>query len=656
MFKFMRKMSPNFTREKSFCIKRMAPGWFLLTVLYPALASAQVSELWVARYHGSVDGSNDAAVAMALDKAGNVYITGQSSGAGTGIDYATVAYDPKGNQLWVARYNGPANGDDSARGVAVDSKTGHVYVTGSSEAQFATVAYDLKGNQLWVARLTAEGYGASAIAIDSNIGNVYVTGAETTAAYDSNGNQLWVATDQQPDPHHHFVFFTAIAVDTKSRVYVTGSISIFGGYETHFRTVSYDQTGTHLWADQPIFGFRFGGANAIALGNAANVYIVGSIVDDASGRSLYVTLGYGDQPIFGATYPPVLAGHDVANAVAVDSNTGNVYVTGQSSGDYATVAYNAAAGGRPLWVARYYVAGASSGANAIAVDSATGNVYVAGTSQGNYAMVVYDSGGHELSVAQHSTFLPSRVAVDSNTGNVIVTGKSQGSSGGNDFTTIAYSRDTTPPVTTASASPGPNGNGWNKTNVTVTLNSVDDSGGSGVKQIQYELTGAQSVDMQTVPGSAASVTLSAEGMTTLNYFGTDKAGNAEQSKALTVQIDKTPPVVSGLPASGCTLWPPNNQMVQVATIAAADALSGLAPGSFQLTGSSNEPSDPNNPDVVITSNGSGGYVVQLRAARLGSGTGRIYTMNATAMDLAGNTVTSTATCTLPRDHSTAVAH
>src|SRR5207249_7549980 len=193
-------------------------------------------------------------------------------------------------------------------------------------------------------------------------------------------------------------------------------------------------------------------------------------------------------------------------------------------------------------------------------------------------------------------------------------------------------------------------------NVTVTLNSVDDSGGSGVKQIQYELTGAQSVDMQTVPGSAASVTLSAEGMTTLNYFGTDNAGNAEQSKALTVQIDKTPPVVSGMPASGCTLWPPNNQMVQVATITAADALSGLAPGSFQLSGSSNEPSDPSKPDVVITSNGSGGYAVQLRAARLGSGTGRIYTLNATATDLSGNTVTSTATCSVPRDASAAKAH
>src|SRR5437773_10183156 len=104
MFKFMRKMSPNFTREKSFCIKRMAPGWFLLSVLYPALASAQVSELWVARYHGSVGGSNDAAVAMALYKAGNVYITGQRSCAGSGVDYATVAYEPKGNELGVAAF------------------------------------------------------------------------------------------------------------------------------------------------------------------------------------------------------------------------------------------------------------------------------------------------------------------------------------------------------------------------------------------------------------------------------------------------------------------------------------------------------------------------------------------------------------------------
>jgi hypothetical protein len=222
---------------------------------------------------------------------------------------------------------------------------------------------------------------------------------------------------------------------------------------------------------------------------------------------------------------------------------------------------------------------------------------------------------------------------------------------GNSHGFIRYSSDTIPPVTTATTSPGPNSNGWNNTDVTVTLTSTDNEpGGTGVKQIQYGLTSAQPLDAQTVVGTTASVTISADGLTTLTYFGTDNAGNVEQAKTLTVQIDKTPPVISGMPAPGCALWPPNHKLVALTTVAAADALSGVAPGSFQVTGSSNEPSDPNNPDVVIAPNGSGGYAVQLRAERLGSGTGRTYTLNATATDLAGNTATATAECNVPRQN------
>ena len=51
-------------------------------------------------------------------------------------------------ERWVARYNGPANGDDSARAIVLDA-AGNVYVTGRScnmrtedcSADFATVMY-----------------------------------------------------------------------------------------------------------------------------------------------------------------------------------------------------------------------------------------------------------------------------------------------------------------------------------------------------------------------------------------------------------------------------------------------------------------------------------------------------------------------------------
>lgn len=208
--------------------------------------------------------------------------------------------------------------------------------------------------------------------------------------------------------------------------------------------------------------------------------------------------------------------------------------------------------------------------------------------------------------------------------------------------------DSIPPLTMANPTPGPNGSGWNTTSVTINLNATDNPGGSGVKQIELALGGAQNTGWQVRPGNT-SVTISAEGTTVLSYGATDYAGNRETTKTLSVNIDNTPPVISGMPAPGCVLWRPNGRMVQVATIKAADALSGLTPGSFKVTGTSNEPSDPSNPDIVITPNGSGGYVVQLRADRLATGTGRTYTLNATAGDLAGNIATATATCTVPHD-------
>jgi hypothetical protein len=214
-----------------------------------------------------------------------------------------------------------------------------------------------------------------------------------------------------------------------------------------------------------------------------------------------------------------------------------------------------------------------------------------------------------------------------------------------------YTTDINPPVTTASLAPLPNSNGWNTKDVAVTLNAVDNPGGTGVKQIQYFLSGAQTLGPQVVPGSTAAVAISAQGATNLTYFATDYVGNVEQAKTLTVKIDKTPPLISGMPTTGCTLWPPDHKLVQVAVVTASDVASGLAPGSVTVKGTSNEPMDLTDPAIVITPNSSGGFVVQLQADRLGSGNGRVYTVTASASDLAGNTTNLTATCTVPHDQS-----
>lgn len=202
------------------------------------------------------------------------------------------------------------------------------------------------------------------------------------------------------------------------------------------------------------------------------------------------------------------------------------------------------------------------------------------------------------------------------------------------------------PLTVATLSVPPNARGWNNTSVTVSLVATDDAVGSGIKQINFSTVGAQT-GTDVIPGGSASVTIAAEGTTTLTYFATDNAGNAETPKTLILKIDKTPPMITGLPASGCALWPPNHKLVRVATVSGNDALSGLA--SLGVSGASTEPASPGQSDVVTTGPALGPIAIQLRAERLGTGNGRVYTLTATAQDVAGNTTTATATCVVPHD-------
>ena len=255
-----------------------------------------------------------------------------------------------------------------------------------------------------------------------------------------------------------------------------------------------------------------------------------------------------------------------------------------------------------------------------------------------------DGGGSTTMALQDPvTLVRSVVNVSSEAGNVP---RSEGSS-------FAVYSDAELPVTAATVSPAANEHGWNNTPVTVALDATDLATGlSGtfpgwVDQLEYFLSGAQPGDTQVVSGSSTSFGVSTQGVTHVTFFATDAADNTEAAQTIDVSLDFDPPVINGLPGDGCTLWPPNHKLQQVATVTATDAVSGVA--SLVVTGTSTEPAVPGESDIAVTPDGSGGQVVALRAERLGTGPGRFYTLTATATDVAGNVATVTATCGVPHD-------
>jgi len=237
-----------------------------------------------------------------------VFVTGSSFRLGTGFDLTTVAYDADtGGELWVRRYDGPAHRDDPATALAVSDDGSRLFVTGWSTGvgtgpDVATVAYDTaSGAQLWVTRYngpeSANDYGSS-IAVSPDGSRVFVTGDTLdssgledylTLAYDAaTGSQRWVS--RYAGPGHGTDTARSIAVSPDgSKVFVTGESN--GGSPTYFdyATVAYDSTtGWTLWLKR------------------------------------YATLG-----------------DDAGYSVAVSPDNSRVFVTGPSSGDYATVAYAA---------------------------------------------------------------------------------------------------------------------------------------------------------------------------------------------------------------------------------------------------------------------------------------------------------------------------
>jgi outer membrane lipoprotein-sorting protein len=141
--------------------------------------------------------------------------------------------------------------------------------------------------------------------------------------------------------------------------------------------------------------------------------------------------------------------------------------------------------------------------------------------------------------------------------------------------------DNVAPSTNAANTSNANGAGWNKTNVSVLLSSSDNAGGTGVSQITFSATGAQTIAPTTVNGTSVNLSITAEGETTITFFARDGAGNTETAQSLIIKIDKSTPSVSCDAADG--IWHANDVSIPCSANDSVSGLGNAADSNFNLT-------------------------------------------------------------------------
>lgn len=440
---------------------------------------AQVSESWAVRYNGpgsGVDKSN----AIDVDIDGNVYVTGSSQFSGLGTeDYATIKYNSSGAEQWVNRYSATVSSYDIAHAIAID-KDGFIYVTGESNYDYLTIKYSSAGDTIWTRRYNGPRFGKDvpyAITLDDT-GNVYITGESegstgthgifedyATIKYSTDGAFKWVARYNGPAGDYDRA--NSIGLDEFGNVYVTGTSDggSSGSGDPHFdyATIKYNNAGTLQWVR------RYNGtsnssdeAKQLKLDISGNIVVTGSSINSGSYDD-YLTIKYSPEgdTLWISKYDGTGDNTDIANSLSID-DFGNTFVTGKSFGgsvndfDIVTIKYDVF--GDSVWVRRY-----NGEANDIdegiglAVDK-TGNVFVAGYSIGvttafDYTTIKYSDTGSEEWVIKYtngsaagSSDEPTNIRVDF--GRIYITGMSA-----LDYATVKYVQTPTSVGSTSSQIP-----------------------------------------------------------------------------------------------------------------------------------------------------------------------------------------------------------
>ena len=252
---------------------------YLLVVKYNANGVQQ----WATRY---VLGVLSAGFALAVDGAGNVYVAGEYYSSSSDLhSMITAKVGAAGGIQWIQlAFYGYDYEESSAYDLALDA-AGNVYVTGflykphdGGDRDYLTVKYSPTGGQLWgQAFETGGGDEAYDVAVDAS-GNVHVAGTSGVVRYSSTGAEQWAAP---------FDGVAQALINVGGFVYATG---VSGGDIVAAR---YDGTGARLWSTpynlggtERAYALRLVGSSLYVAGSSdADALLVG-FDKDLGGSSL----------------------------------------------------------------------------------------------------------------------------------------------------------------------------------------------------------------------------------------------------------------------------------------------------------------------------------------------------------------------------------
>jgi hypothetical protein len=433
-------------------------------------------EEWVALYHADEKYNYaDESYRLAVDKAGNVCVTGQAYSKLNGIyswNSPIVMYNSSGQIVWQTQYDGPASDYDEIEDIFIDDN-GDIYVTGttdneSSPDDLVTIKYTTDSNEPnWVAFYNGpDNYSdrGKEITVDDD-GYVYVTGYSSgvgtehdyvTIKYDPNGSEVWPTPAIYNGPANGYDEAVFVDVDDFGNVYVTGN-SVGIGTEYDWAIIKYDPNGNEEWVK------RYNGpANnndimgSLAFDSEGYIYAAGMSNDPITGDDfLMIKYDPNGSEVWKARYDGPDSLDDGGGRVLIDQDD-NIYVNGitNSSGFFTTgdllLLKFVPDSNEPVWAAIYdgteelaeFVAGMD-------IDK-WGNIYIGGLSniipgdfpdppQGNYVAIKYAPDSNEpVWVAEYKSGRPfldraRDIAVD-DYGNVYMTGYNDAS------VTVKYSQ------------------------------------------------------------------------------------------------------------------------------------------------------------------------------------------------------------------------